>query len=49
MNSYSNKYTYKENGFLVQAFGDHGGDDLTFLEDDDDYSSFVMPGKLILM
>ena len=46
MNSYcSNKYTYKENGFLVQAFGDHGGDDLTFLEDDDDYSSFVMPEK----
>ena len=30
---------------FVRAFGDHGEDGLAFLEDDDDYSSFVMPEK----
>ena len=33
------------NNIFVRAFGDHGKDGLAFLEDDDDYSSFVMPEK----
>ena len=33
------------NNIFVRAFGDHGKDGLAFLEEDDDYSSFVMPEK----